>query len=88
MRPLGLERFDRGLRCPPIGWLAGAVVFARWTWITLWRVGSGPKEQVVYDHGVRTIGPMLCAVLVVGVGFSRAISDRLSGGLRMRGCQS
>lgn len=68
------------LRALVAGMLGGAVVFARWTWLRLWRAGSGPKEQIVCDHGVRTIGPMLYVVLVVSLGFQQSVWDRLQGG--------
>ena len=68
------------LRAIVAGMLGGAVVFARWTWLRLWRAGSGPKEQIVYDHGVRTTGPMLYVVLVISLGFQQSVWDRLQRG--------
>ena len=68
------------LRAIVAGMLGGAVVFARWTWLRLWRAGSGPKEQIVYDHGVRTPGPMLYVVLVISLGFQQSVWDRLQRG--------
>ena len=50
-----------------------AVIFAvgGWwtvgTWRKLWRRGRSPREQLIYDYGVRTMGAVTAAYIIVGM---------------------
>ncbi len=68
------------LRLVVAAMLAGAVAVARWTWIRLWRVGTTPRERVIYDYGVRTVGPVLYVLVVIGFGYQQSAWDRLLRG--------
>lgn len=68
------------LRVVVAAMLVGAVIVARWSWLRLWRAGSGPRERLIDDYGVRTAGPILYVVVVVALGSQPSLWERLQRG--------
>lgn len=83
--PSDLHLLMRELRGRALLFGLFAVIFAiggRWTvrtWRRLWRRGRSPRERLIYDYGVRSMGVITAAYVIVGITWLGWKTD--SGGL-------